>query len=387
MRPVLRAPLAVLLLCLASIQAFADPAPNRVRKPFTRVTDREAFRKETRARGFRAKGGVEQSKTASAEYRTRSFPFFTSSFTSGGVTYPFTMVGTPPSSGRATSIKTVIVPLRMKFVYFDQDVSFDPAVAVQNILASPIYNEARFANGVGQFGDQLQRATFWNKMDRRRNWHVRLDAPRVLPTIDVLVEPDVGEIFQVGPGPADLLGNVRFGMMDSTLHTVLQLIELAPDEVPIFVTGNVFADALGYHDAFSASNPDGSETLRTLMYTSWLDEALVGDLLADVSTLNHEVAEWLNDPFINNVVPLWAFPPFNAVCGDNNLLEVGDPQGNGPDYALFPTVPVRLNGFTYHLQDIAMVPWFTGETPSSSFNGWYDFPAGDQLTAPARPCP
>ena len=66
--------------------------------------------------------------------------------------------------------------------------------------------------------------------------------------------------------------------------------------------------------------------------------------------------------------PLWAFPPKNEVCGDNPFLEVGDPQGNGPDFALFPVVPVRINGFTYHLQDLALLQWFSREVPSSALN-------------------
>ena len=99
------------------------------------------------------------------------------------------------------------------------------------------------------------------------------------------------------------------------------------------------------------------------------------------------MGEWLNDPYVNNFAPNWAYPPFNSVCGDTPYVEVGDPQGNGPDFALFPVVPIPLNGFTYHLQDLVMLPWFTGEFPSSAQNGWYDFPATTQITTPFVPCP
>jgi hypothetical protein len=98
------------------------------------------------------------------------------------------------------------------------------------------------------------------------------------------------------------------------------------------------------------------------------------------------VAEWLNDPYVNNIVPVWEYPPNNVACSGNPLLEVGDPQGNGPDFASFPTVPVRLNGYTYHLQDVVMLPWFAGEVPSSAQNGWYDFPATTQIRTPFVPC-
>jgi hypothetical protein len=166
----------------------------------------------------------------------------------------------------------------------------------------------------------LQRATVWNEMDAKRGWHVIFSRPRVTPTVDVLVEPDIGDVFQVG-GPNDLLGDIRFGAMDSTIHTILQFSDVQPDELPIFVTDNVFADALGYHDAFAVGQNDGTEVLQTLVYSSWLEPALVGPLLADVSTLNHEIGEWLNDPYVNNVVLPWNFPN-KSLCGDNPFLEV-----------------------------------------------------------------
>jgi hypothetical protein len=286
-------------------------------------------------------------------------------------------------------MRSVIIPLRMKFVFFEKDATFDPGKAVTNIKRSPLYQEASFQNGIGQFGDQLQRATFWNKMDPQRRWHVLMDRPRITRTIDVQVEPDIGELLQLGSDPNAIIGNVRFGAMDSTIHTILQLVDVQPDELPIFVTYNVFADALGYHDAFPVGKDDGSETLQTLIYTSWLEQDLVGDLLADVSTFNHELGEWLNDPFVNNIVPLWKYPPESdprTECAFNPFLEVGDPQGNGPTFDDFPTVPIRLNGFTYHLQDLVMLPWFAGEKHSSAQEGWFDFPDTQQIKEPFVPC-
>jgi hypothetical protein len=309
------------------------------------------------------------------------------------VTYPYTMVGYPPKSGRTTTLRSVIIPLRMKFVFFeDQPVVFEPTKAVNNIMKSPMYREARFENGTGQFGDQLQRATFWNKMDPQHEWHVKMDRPRVTRTFDVLVEPDIGELFRTAPAGdpnSVLIGNMRFGAMDSTIHTILQSIDITPDEVPVFITYDVIIDALGYHDAFPVGNSDGTEVLQTLIFTSWLEPAAFGDLLADVSTFNHELGELLNDPYVNNIVPLWQYPPptdSRAVCADNPFLEVGDPQGNGPTFDDFPTVPIDLNGYTYHLQDLVMLPWFAGEKPSSAQNGWYDFPDTRQITRPFVPC-
>jgi hypothetical protein len=115
----------------------------------------------------------------------------------------------------------------------------------------------------------------------------------------------------------------------------------------------------------------------------------VDPIIVDISTINHETGELFNDPFINNIVPDWRYPPESdprAVCSGNPFLEVGDPQGNGPTFDDFPTVVVPLNGFPYHLQDLVMLPWFADEVPSSAENGWYDFPATTDITAPAVYC-
>jgi hypothetical protein len=316
--------------------------------------------------------------------RQRGIPTFSGSFTTDGVTYPYTMVGAAPASGRTARLKTVVIPLRMTFVGFGPDVTLEPGRAVTNMLRSPIFNSAQFANGRGQFGDQLQRATFWNQMDRKRKWHTVFDAPEVSRAFTITVTPDTGSLDLFNGA---FIGNMNIDLFDAQLHAILPKLHLKADETPLFVTDSVTADALGYHDAFLVPDGKGGQRVQTLMWSSWLDINQVGPLLADISTLNHEVAEWLDDPLINNEAPLWAFPPFNTTCGDTPLVEVGDPQGNGPDFDLFPTVEVPLRGFLYHLQDIATLQWFSREVPSSAQNGWYDFPATNQLLSPSVDCP
>lgn len=300
------------------------------------------------------------------------------------------MLGYPPASGNTANLRSVIIPLRINFVFFgpkqDIAVSFDPRDAVRNIVNSPIYQDAQFPNGVGQFGDMMQRAAFWNKMDAEKRWHVRMAAPRFLPTVNIEVTPETGTLFTVG---GNFFGDMLIDFLDSQAKTILQFTDVGPDEVPIFVTQNVTAEALGYHDAFSIPNSDASETLQTLIYTSWLDPRLVDPLFADVSTFNHEVAEWINDPFVNNLVPVWMYPPptdARAICSGNPFLEVGDPQGNGPTFDDFPTAVVPINGVAYHLQQVVLLQWFADEKPSSAYNGWYTFPRPTDLTVPAVYC-
>jgi hypothetical protein len=381
------------VLVLTPALALAAAPPHRMPiKPVERMADQQAKMKHFRALGYRARGGIDKDKSDRDEREGRSFPHFTSSFTIGGKTYPFTMVGYKPQSGRASTIRSVIVPLRMNFSFFgpNQDVSqtFDPAAAVANIVGSPLYKNAHYANGVGQFGDQMQRAAFWNRMDPGRNWHVYMAPATVAPTIDIEVTPETGTLFDAGGGV--FFGDVLIDFLDSQAQTILQFMDLPADVLPIFVTGMVTAEALGYHTAYSVPKDNGGTRLQTFIYTSWLDPATIDPLLADVSTFNHELAEWLNDPFVNNVVPDWVYPPVSdgrAVCSGNPFLEVGDPQGNGPTFDDFPTVLVTIGGVTYHLQQLVLWQWFADEVPSSAFGGWYSFPMPSSITQPAVYCP
>jgi len=383
----------ILLAGLFLLPTLALAAPEHSPKvmPVQKLADSQARQDHLRSLGFKKRGGIDKAKTDREEAEGRGLPHFASSFAVGGVTYPFTMIGYRPQTGRAAHIKSAIIPLRMNFNFFgdNQDVgqSFDPARAVANIATSPMYKNARYLNGVGQFGDQMQRAAFWNRMDAGHNWHVYMEDVKVLDTIDIYVTPETGQLFDLGGG--QMLGDVLFDFLDSQAQTILQLLDLPADVLPIFVTDSVTAEALGFHTAYSVADRNGGTRLQTYIYTSWLDGNVVGPLLADVSTFNHELTEWMNDPFINNIVPTWRYPAVTdprTVCSGNPFLEVGDPQGNGPTFADFPTAEVTLGGFTYHLQQVVLWQWFADEVPSSAFGGWYTFPLPQYVTRPAVYC-
>ncbi len=213
------------------------------------------------------------------------------------------------------------------------------------MIHSPMYLSATFPNDVGQFGDQMQRATFWNQMDKGHNWHVLMDGPSVAPTIDIEVTPEIGSLTQDAAG--NYFGDLFIDFMDSQAQTIFQFLELDADTLPIVVTDGVTAEALGYHTAYPVKEENGGTRLQTFIFTSWLDPWLVSPPFADVSTFNHELGEWLNDPFVNNATPDWFYPPSSdpaSVCTQNPFLEVGDPQSNGPTYADFRILDVTRRG-------------------------------------------
>jgi hypothetical protein len=385
----------LLLLCASAVAATATMAATPDKgtvKPVVTFADRAALTQHLRALGYRTRGGLDKAGAARAlagMAAGRSFPGFSSSFSVGGATYPFTMIGYPPRSGLSANVRTVIIPLRMNFLGFAPDpIIFDPAPAVTNIVASPLYQNAAYPNGTGQFVDQMQRAAFWNAMDPGKNWHVRMQQPQVRRALDIEVTPETGALFTDSSG--NVLGDVLIDFLDSQAQTILQFLELGRDTLPIFVTDNVTAEALGYHTAYTVTDEEGDTRVQTFIYTSWLDPAVVPPIFADVSTFNHELAEWVNDPFINNIVPTWMYPPPSdplAVCSGNPFLEVGDPQGNGPTFTDFPAAVVTIGGVDYHLQQLVLWQWFTDQVPSSAYGGWYTFPIPTSLTVPAVYCP
>jgi hypothetical protein len=122
-------------------QIAAKSAAHTDRKAVV-VMDRATLNQHFRALGYKARGKVGREKAESDDPRYRTFPHFSSSFSVNGVSYPFTMLGYPPKSGRSATFRSVVVPLRMDFVGFgangDIAVSFDTSAAVTNVVHSDV---------------------------------------------------------------------------------------------------------------------------------------------------------------------------------------------------------------------------------------------------------
>jgi hypothetical protein len=119
--------------------------------------------------------------------------------------------------------------------------------------------------------------------------------------------------------------------------------------------------------------PNGKLAISTYVWASWMDPGWftfvgLGPYVgADVDVLSHEMNEWINDPFLTNIVPAWSYsvpPLISNAC--SNLLETGDPLE-------LVNSPVPLNGFTYHLQDAAFFSYFARQSPSIGYQGRYTF--------------
>lgn len=312
----------------------------------------------------------------------RTIPTFTDSFTFDGVTYPYTMVGTNPyTSTKTTTIPTEIIPLR--FVFADGSV-FDGTPRVPAVVASPLFQPAAFSSGVTQYGDAIQRASFWRSVSANGGgYHTLLQQPDVLPSVTIKVPAAHGQVRDTN--------GVRYGLIDigwfySIPQNLVGQLHLDPATLPIFLSDSIYLPdphhccVVGFHGTFSASsgpvNGGGNQKINTWVYSSWDHPDRFGDgttlVGGDIDILSHEIAEWYADPFNNNVTPSW-FSPLLPADGCSSVLEVGDPV----ERQYF-----AVNG--YHLQDEAFKSWFAHDTPSEGINGQYTYL--DKFAEPAPRC-
>src|SRR4051794_33910793 len=303
---------------------------------------------------FGRRGGERPEPTA------RTIPYWSASFTDpgNGETYPFSMVGAEPRSGRATTVPTEIVPLRLNFVAGRQDtqslaqpevgyaapqplsVSLDASGDAALTVASPVFQAYRHAALLGgdttQAGDAFMRAQFGRIGS---SYHVLLGQPRVVQAVTIDV-PQRRGVAVVNPRGV-LEGRVDEDWLARRVERLVGELDLDPATLPIFLTHDVVLYAnddytsccvIGLHGA-SRLSARPSKRVWTYVFAAYLTPGTfrgfgtpVGGL-ADVHALSHEVTEWLDDPFLDNRVQPWLAPT------------AGPPRGPPPPRARGPPPP------------------------------------------------
>ncbi len=292
---------------------------------------------------------------------------WSSTFSSEGKTWSYTMVGTDPSKGSATTtVPVTIVPLKM---VFSNGKSFDGTSKVSQTTNSPIFKKASFISGKTQYGDAVARAEFWSSVSTTsKNYHVLLGTPTIHSTVTMNI-PSADGATVVDPSSGKTIGLVNINYLDPKIQGLLTSLNFTANMLPMFISNNVYAtqgapnlnDCCigGYHNAVS-----NSAGLQTYLWTTEASAGVQGGFSEDVSALSHETLEWFNDPFTSNVVPNW-ISPIAPQYGCNNALEVGDPLVG---------VVFTVGGFSKsHLQDVAFYNWFARQKPSTAINGLYTY--------------
>jgi hypothetical protein len=372
----------VRLLCLGTVtlgaavaaagpaQAAADPAPQSDYVP---------------AEGFTA-AQLQQQMAAGVTLKT-----WTRSIASFGRTFTYTMVGKDPftrQSNPVTNVPTELIPVELEFAdgSTTDATAADPACLSQgsaNSLtkASPVFADHHYVVGgtdVGsvQYVDGFQRENFAKFV---------LAAGAINPTYHVnvaLLNDHLKAIVKV-PAADGVTTSARCGIDGVSIdwwkatvqNKLLPAIAnfVTPHDLPVFLfyRTNLFRGAPpagigGFHTA--VSNPAFGGVAQTYVTADFKPSG-------DVSTLTHEVGEWMDDPFTHNPVPAWGHIGQQSGCQTN--LEVGDPL-SGTRVAV--TMP---NGFTYHAQELAFFSWFYRQNPSLGLHGW--FSSNGTFTSDAGP--
>jgi hypothetical protein len=290
------------------------------------------------------------------------------SYVHNGITYRYNMVGAAPSSNSSVYIPVYIIPMKIVVGASGRQTTFDPEhilsngkSVVTNTIDSPLFTSSidytlgTVNVGTTQYVDAFQRANFWGTVRSHTNSHLLLDRPTVLPEKTLTVPTYYGK---TGTPFGYKAGLVDINWFDGKLPSIMAAEGIQPNAFAIFLTYDVYLTQGGscciggYHSSEgNARNP------QSYAEATYIDH---NTFAQDVSALSHEIGEWADDPLTLN-------PNGNETpCG---MLETGDPLENSPNFGDFA---YKLNGFTYHLQDLVFLRYF-GAPASTSANAWFSF--------------
>ncbi|GCE21749.1 hypothetical protein [Dictyobacter kobayashii] len=322
-----------------------------------------------------AKAATTNAAKASAKNQIKTIPYWTSSFNYQGQNYPYSMVGKDPSKGSSlTIVPTILIPIK---ITLSDGVVYDGSTKADAVAKSPLFQFAQYESGYTQYGDAIQRAEFWTSVSKSLFYHVWLTPPVRYPTLSLNVPADQGQELHLRTGK--VAAGVDINYLDAQLVAYMQNYHISTRVLPIFISYNTLGTDQGgcciggYHNAI----PNADNTaIQTYAYAEYGDTGLLRttnpNLFANTDALSHEIAEWYNDPFTNNIVPDWSVPS-EPQYGCSNILEVGDPLvGVGFD----------VNG--YHLQDEVFFSFFARQQPSIAIDGKYTYLG--TFTTYAGPC-
>jgi hypothetical protein len=336
-----------------------------------------------------------------------------------GVTYGYNMVGADPNScsGSACSvtIDADITPLNVVVggrTFRGTDVVAatlaSPQFALNDYGSTPAATQAgafpnlpRLTRGPGgslsqddagqllQLEDATMRAQF--NQTGGSNYHVMLN-PIVHPAVTIVVPGNHGTLAQSGRGV--IFADVEIQWWATQIQNLNTSLGYAdPTHLPIYLTSDVLlfvgknpanCCVIGFHGAgivpgnsIGGVQGRGNQPVQTYAWASYLSPGIYARpnggtvwALQDIHALSHEVAEWGDDPFINNTVEPW-LTPTAPQYGCTDILETGDPvvaigfamgtntfrQGPNPDGSQ------SADGY-YHPEDEVFLPWFMRLAPN-----------------------
>jgi chitinase len=312
----------------------------------------------------------------------------------------YTLVGRDPAQQPvATTIPTLLVPVQLSFAtktVGGKPFVLDAAPDAAPIQRSPVFADFAFgADAPTQYADAMLRAT----LPGNPKWHTLLGKPEVKP-VRIAVPAGSGYVLTSAKSGRSL----AIVDLEFLQRELFRQVPKQDGPLVIAVTHNTAYYALGDATVCCSWGTHGidSATGNSFVLASYLADApdVVQD--ADVQPLTQQLAQFIKDPLHDplfhggrnaqapgNAVPAWTRPGAQSACGGTGvgstyfLLEPTDinPKNNLPASKAFVA---QKAGAAYHLQNIALLPWYAGA--SEPLGRVYSFPDPAALPAPAAPC-
>ncbi|HYL45013.1 MAG TPA: hypothetical protein VEU97_16650 [Ktedonobacteraceae bacterium] len=333
-----------------------------------------------------------------------------------GVTYGYNMVGADPNNCSGANCSVTIQADITPVIVNIGGLTFSGSDVLGATLASPQfalndYGSTPAATAAGAFpnapalvegpggalsqGDagnalQLQDATMRAQFNQTgsSNYHLILH-PNVLPTVTINVPSNQGVLLQSGRGV--IFADISISWWSAQIQNLESTAD--PTHLPIYLTNNVLLHVgsnifnccvIGFHGTRAAglgggsNNSNGNAVVQTFAWASWVQPGIYSRpnggtdwALQDIHALSHEIAEWGDDPFVNNTVEPW-LTPTAPQYGCTGVLETGDPVvaigfamgtntfQQGPN----PNGTQSADGY-YHPEDETFLPWFMRTAPNN----------------------
>lgn len=337
-----------------------------------------------------------------------TIPHWHGAFTdpTNGTTYGYNMVGTDPVNAPGSStVPTDIIPLNISFAA-NNGLSLDGSDRVSSVVGSPIFQTADYSRtkkssgGSGtlspgntsvQYEDAIMRSQF--NRTGTDTYHVKLGQPTVEPAISISVPSNQGSAYKNSRGV--VYGLVNLTWFSTVVQNVLNTTHADPTHLPIVLTDNVMlyegdpsnCCVIGYHGAGKVNgngggniNGQGSEGVQTYAFAAYTTPGTFNPsadpFLEDIHALSHEIAEWGDDPFINNTVNPWVTPTAPQY-GCTSYLETGDPVVGIGFWLPYNTYDkgTYADG-NWHPEDEVFLPWFARQSPNTTSQAAQKSPGG-----------
>lgn len=330
-------------------------------------------------------------------------PYFSGWFITGGKNSLFTysMVGQSPTAGGTTGINNQIIPLitiltvgNTVYAVYDPTVNNDPQGSDIDLVAlSPLYDATTTYPGpppdTGEVVDTAHRAEF--RTVRAANWHTVLNAPMSSSVWIQFLDFNKGEWALAACGTGCTFPVMNLSTISANFKAILNTMSPPPPNstVPIIVTDFLAAFdpstltccILGYHTSQTGiANPAG---LLVWTWATFIPHSATnpfGPFGEDVMVLSHELSELVDDPFVGNKVAPWVSISCSGKPSSSPILETGDAiETMCPNDVIYLNASggLLLNGYHYHLQNVATLEWFTrvpynGIFPNKAIFSWPD---------------